>query len=291
MAILLFLMQLFAIFSLYGALAGGRPNAFSEGQNAFAGVVNPANAVWVEDRLDIGAFWLYQKSSLNNHDNNPLFQPGKVELSYKARNLFSADAAIHKRIPLKIRSKKFDSSVTLATYSTPTFLKLRTKKAIPIAGTTPIELYEKISATSLIFSFKINAHHSIGLSSEYFYFSHQRKGFQNSDNPLRSVAPGHVTNNGMDHSSGFGLTVGWRWHISKKLDFGAAWAKKSYCGQYRRYRGFEPHHAENYFPQTLGAGIRYIFNSKFAGRLEVLSFVLLRSCLSFMPDKKPYTKG
>lgn len=269
--ILLLFLNLFALFSTaHGALAGGRPNAFSEGANAFAGVVNPANAVWIKDRFDFGAFWLHQKSSLDNRDDNPLFLPGKTDLTYKTKNLFTADAAIHKHFKLKIGSKTYDSSVSFATYTTPTFLKLRTKRPIPISGTTPLAIYNKIEAKSIIFSLKINPHHSIGLSVDYLYFSHRRNGFQNSDNPLRSVSPGHVTNNGIDHSNGIGLTIGWRWNITKPLVFGAAWTKKSYCGQYRKYRGYEPHHAENYFPQTFGAGFRYLFTSKLAGRLEVL---------------------
>jgi long-chain fatty acid transport protein len=255
---------------VYGTLAGGRPNSFSEGQNAFAGVVNPANAVWVKDRLDLGTFWVYQKSSLNNHDNNPNFIPGKMDLTYKSRNLFTADAAIHKQFKLKIGSRLFDSSCSLAAYTMPSIVKLRTKKPIPISGTTPVKNFNKTNVISLVFSAKINTSHSIGFTIDYLYFSHRRNGYQNSDNPQRSVSPGHVTNKGMDHSSGIGFGVGWRWNITKKLDFGAAWTKKSYCGQYRKYRGFEPHHAENYTPQTAGGGFSYRFSPRFAGRVEVL---------------------
>lgn len=253
-----------------GTLAGGRPNAFSGGQNAFAGIVNPANAVWIEDRFDVGAFWLHQKSSLDNRDNNPLFLPGKTDLTYRTKNLFSADAAVHKRFKLKNYPKPNEHSVSIAIYSTPTVLKLRTKKPIPISGTTPLLVSNKIEAASVIFSTKLNASHSLGLSIDYLYFSHCRKGFQNSDNPLRSISPGHVTNNGYDHSHGIGMTIGWRWKITKFLDFGTAWTKKSYCGQYRKYRGYEPHHATNYFPQTFGAGFGYALSAKLAGRLEVL---------------------
>lgn len=256
--------------TVYGALAGGRPNAFSEGQNAFAGVVNPANAVWIKDRFDIGAFWLYQKSSFNNRDNNPLFIPGKADLTYKVRNLFTADMAIHKQFKSTIASKTYEHSFSLAYYTTPSYLKLRTKTPIPIAGTTPVKLNDKVEAISAIFSFKLNLQHSIGFSLDYFSFSYRRNGYQNTDNPLRSVSPGHVTNNGFDHSNGIGLTIGWRWNITKSLSFGAAWAKKSYCGQYRKYRGYEPYHAQNYIPQSFGAGFSYRFNLKLAGRLEVL---------------------
>ncbi len=254
----------------YGALAGGRPNSFSEGQNAFAGVVNPANAVWIADRFDLGAFWVHQRSSLNNHDNNPLFVPGKLDLTYRSRDLFTADAAIHKRMKIRFCSKTFDSSWSLAAYSMPSFVKLRTKEPIPIAGTTPVVNLNKIDVVSLVFSLKLNPSHSIGYAIDYLYFSHRRDGFQNSDNSLRSVSPGHVTNNGMDHSKGIGFGIGWRWNITKRLDFGAAWSKKSYCGQYRKYRGYEPHHAKNYIPQTIGAGFSYRFTSSFAGRFEVL---------------------
>lgn len=267
----LLMINLFGIYATaYGVLAGGRPNAISGGNNAFAGVVNPANAVWIADRVDFGAFWVHQKSSLDNQDNNSLFPPGKIDFTYRSKNLFTTDIAVHKQVKLKIGSKAFDSSFSLAAYTVPAHVKLRTKKPIPIAGTTPIILRDRTNVISAVFSLKLNTSHSLGFSIDYLYFTHRRDGFQNSDNPLRSVSPGHVTNNGTDHSNGVGLSMGWRWNISEKLDFGAAWIKKSYCGQYRKYRGFEPHHAENYIPQTFGAGFSYRFTSRLAGRLEVL---------------------
>lgn len=254
----------------YGALAGGRPNAFSRGDNAFAGVVNPANAVWIADRFDIGAFWVHQKSSLTNYDRNPLFPPGKIDLTYKTKNLFTADAAINKRFKLHFGPKSYDTSVTLASYTMPSYVKLRTQNPLPSAGTTPIRVLNRTDVVSAIFSFKYSAKCSVGFSIDYLHLSHNRAGYQNSDNPQRSVSPGHVTNNGMDHSNGIGLSIGWRWKISEKLDFGAAWSKKSYCGQFRKYRGFEPHHAKNYTPQTFGAGFTRLFTKRLAGRLEVL---------------------
>ena len=252
--------------AVYGMVAGGRPNSISGGHNAFAGVVNPANAVWIKDRFDIGLFLIHQKSSLNNKNNNPLFNPGKINLTYKAEYLATGDAAIHKRGKVK----GYECSISLATYTTPGYVKIRTKKPIPITGKTPILIEDKTQVISSIFSLKLNEKHSIGFSLDYFYLSHRRNGFQNSDNPLRSVSPGHVTNNGMDHSQGLGLTLGWRWNINKSLTFGLAFIKKSYVGQYRKYRGYEPHHAKNYIPQTLGGGFTYLFNQKIAGRLEVL---------------------
>lgn len=221
------MINLFAIYSTaYGALAGGRLNAFSEGQNAFAGAVNPANAVWLTDRFDLGAFWVHQKLSLTNHDNNPLFPPGKIDLTYRSQNIVTADAAIHKQVALKIGSQTFESSFSLAAYTLPTYIKLRTKHPLPLAGTTHIVIHDETDAISAIFSFKLNSCHSIGCSLDYFHFSHRRDGFQHSDNPLRSVSPGHVTNNGTDYSNGLGLSIGWRWKITKNLDFGVAWAKK-----------------------------------------------------------------
>lgn len=249
----------------YGTLAGGRPNSFSGGLNAFAGVVNPANAVWLADRFDIGLYWVHQKGSLNNRDNNPLFPPGKIDLTYKSKNIFAADAAIHKQF-----NWNFDFSLGLAAYSLPAHIKLRTKMPLRIIGTTPLIIQSRTNVLSAIFSLKLNCYHSIGCSVDYLYLSHRRNGFQNSDNSLRSVSPGHVTNKGMDHSHGVGLIIGWRWKITDRLDFGAAWSKKSYCGQFRKYRGFEPHHARNYVPQIVGGGFTYHFTSRLAGRLEAL---------------------
>lgn len=263
--ILIFALNLISS-SLYGMLAGGRPNSISGGQNAFAGVVNPANAVWIEDRFDVGLFVVHQKSSFDNHDNNPLFNPGKLNLTYKANYLWTPDAAIHKRASFK----GCVCSFSLAAYTTPGFVKVRTKEPIPIAGTTPIFVEDKTQGLSSIFSFKLNDNHSVGCSLDYFYLSHIRKGFQNADNPLRSVSPGHVTNNGKDHSQGLGLTLGWRWNINKSLAFGLAFIKKSYVGQFRKYRGYEPHHAHNFIPETIGGGFTCKFTEKMAGRFEVL---------------------
>lgn len=247
-------------------LAGGRPNSFSEGNNAFAGVVNPANNVWIEDRLDVGVFWINQKSSLDNRDNNPRYPPGKVNLTYKCRNLVTTDTAVHK----KFKWDDQEMSITLASYTMPPFLKLRTKMPIPGSGTTPMHVQNRVDVLSAVFSFKLRPNFSLGCSLDYLSCSHLRNGFQNSDNPIRSVSPGHVTNNGMDHSHGVGFTLGCRWNITKRLLFGAAWTKKSYCGQYRKYRGFEPHHANNYVPQMVGAGFTYRFSKQIAGRIEVL---------------------
>lgn len=261
-----FLISSWLINSADAVLAGGRPNAISGGINSFAGVVNPANAVWVEDRVDVGAFLVHQRFSLDNRNNNPRLLPGKTDYTYHVKNLFTADAAINKHI--KIQS--FDTSFTLAYYTMPGNLKIRTQRAVPGSGTTPILVENNTQVISGIFSLKVNSSHSFGLSLDYFYLSHRRNGYQNSDNPLRSVSPGHVTNKGMDHSQGVGLSLGWRWNITKDLAFGAAFVKKSYVGQFRKYRGYEPHHAKNYIPASLGGGFTYRFTSKIAGRLEVL---------------------
>lgn len=247
-------------------VAGGRPNSISGGHNAFAGVVNPANAVWIKDRFDIGTFIVHQKSTLNNQDNNPLFVPGKVDQSYKARYITTADAAIHKKFIIK----DYECSLSVAAYTLPGYIKVRTKEPTPLIGTTPIRLESKTQAISSVFSWKLNKNHSIGFSLDYLYLSYLRNGFQHADNPIRSVSPGHVTNNGTDHSAGLGLTLGWRWNINNSLAFGLAFIKKSYVGQFRRYRGYEPHHAKNYIPETLGGGFTYKFTEKLAGRLEVL---------------------
>jgi long-chain fatty acid transport protein len=252
--------------SAYGVLAGGRPNSISGGINAFAGVVNPANAVWIEDRFDIGGFWVWQKSSLNNVNNNPLFTSGKIDTSYHAHTLFTMDVAVHKRVKLC----SYESSFTLAAYTTPSYVKVGTKQSIPIIGTTPIRVLDKVQVISGVFSVKLNACHSAGFSIDYFYPTHRRNGFQASDNRLRSVSPGNVTNNGFDHSNGVGLSLGWRWDINEALTFGAAFVKKSYIGQYRKYRGYEPHHGKNYIPETIGAGFTYKFTKQIAGRLEVI---------------------
>ncbi len=250
----------------FGMLAGGRPNTFSEGNNSFAGVVNPANAVWIADRIDVGAYLVHQKATFNNLDNNPLFPAGKLDLTYKCKNLFNADFACLKLLKVK----GVETSFTLAAYTIPGSLKTGTENPIPSSGTTPVSVSQKTQVISAIFSVKINSSHSLGVSVDFLQLSHLRNGFENSDNPLKSVAPGHVTNNGTDYANGVGFSIGWRWNISKALSFGTAYIKKTYCGHYNKYKGFEPHYGKNVIPQTLGGGFTYRFSTRCAARLETL---------------------
>lgn len=254
----------------YCTLAGGRPNTFSGGINAFAGVVNPANAVFVPDRVDVGAYLVHQNSTLNNKDNNPRLPPGKTDLTYKCKDLFTFDAAVNKHLPKSLFKGESDATLSLASYTLPTNTKIKTKVPFPSAGTTPIKVKNKIEALSVVFSYKINNSHAIGCSLDYFLFSHLRNGYQNSDNALRSVSPGNVTNNGMSHASGLGLALGWRWNITNRIAFGIAWTKKTYAGQYKKYRGYEPRFAENFTPETVGAGFGFKLTEKIAGRIEML---------------------
>lgn len=255
--------------SVHGVITGGRPNSFSGGNNAFAGVVNPANAVWIPDRFDLEGVWVHQKSSISNN-GNPFFPSGKTDLTYQCKNLLTANFAINKHGQLNVGANAYDASFSLAAYTLPTYSRSRTKAAIRALGTTRLYLFNRTDVLSAVFSIKLNDSHSIGCAVDYVYLSHIRNGFQNSDNSLRSVSPGNVTNRGKDHSSGVGFSVGWRWIITKKLAFGIAWAKKSYCGQFRRYRGYEPRHADNFIPQTVGGGFSYQLTPQLAGRLELL---------------------
>lgn len=265
-ALKIFLVLNFLISSAYAMVAGGRPNSISGGHNAFAGVVNPANAVWIKDRFDVGVFLVRQKSTFDNKDNNPRFNPGKINQTYKEEFYGTGDAAIHKRGVIH----DYECSFSLATYTTPGYVRIRTKEPVPIIGDTPVRLINRTQSISSIFSLKFNEQHSIGFSVDYFYLTHLRNGFQNSDNSTRSVSPGHVTNKGKDYAQGTGLTLGWRWNITNSLTFGLAYIKKSSVGQFKRYRGFEPFYAKNYIPQSIGGGITYRFNPQLAGRLEVL---------------------
>jgi long-chain fatty acid transport protein len=131
-------------------------------------------------------------------------------------------------------------------------------------------LRKRTQVLSGIFSCKLNQNHSLGLSLDYFFLSYNRGGNQNADNLIRSVSPGNVTNNGTDHSSGFGISLGWHWKITQALAFGLAWIKKSYVGQFKKYQGFEPHQARNYIPHSIGGGFEYLFSPKIKGRLECL---------------------
>jgi long-chain fatty acid transport protein len=104
-------------------------------------------------------------------------------------------------------------------------------------GTSPagLEFIQGVVAPS--FALKTGPGSSIGVAVNLVYQELEARGFEHFDSPAFSVAPGHVTNRGRDHSLGVGLRVGWLAHVLPSLTLGAAYQPRIRMSKFERYKG------------------------------------------------------
>lgn len=107
------------------------------------------------------------------------------------------------------------------------------------SGTLGVDLSQLIIAPTV--AYKIGAQHSVGVSLLLGYQRFEAVGLQAFDNapgfPPFTGAPGYVTNNGYDSSTGVGLRVGWQGRFTDWLTVGAAYASKMNMSSFDRYKG------------------------------------------------------
>jgi Transposase zinc-binding domain len=92
------------------------------------------------------------------------------------------------------------------------------------SGELGVDLAQLIIAPTI--AYKLNAQHSVGLSLLLGYQRIKASGLQSFDTTTASTAPGSVTNNGSDSSTGFGDRLEYQGQVAPGLTLGAAYAPK-----------------------------------------------------------------
>lgn len=211
-------------------------------QDALAAAYNPAGAVEICNRVDIGINWNrdfgHSKVHGNSFDSNPIIHAllgGNVNgrfNAYRTKDFYSPDFGINRRlgccdewaIGLVIYNRNFDKT---------TF-----DKPFVLFGTSNAGLEYLNETISPVIAYKINESHNVGLTVNCQVERLKINGIEKFDNIVRSVAPGHVTNRGYDWAVGWGVTLGWQWHIFDGLTFGATYQPKTTMPKLKKYKGF-----------------------------------------------------
>ena len=141
--------------------------------------------------------------------------------------------------------------------------------AIPLFGTTPagVDLEQLIVAPT--FSWRINPSNTVGLSLTFAYQMFSAYGLQNFDNAGVSTSPGHVTNNGQDTATGWGLRVGWIGQITPTVTLGATYQSQMTMSRFGKYQGLFANQGEFDIPANYAAGVAVRVNPKTVVALDV----------------------
>lgn len=110
------------------------------------------------------------------------------------------------------------------------------------SGKAGIDLAQLFATASL--GYKLNEKQSIGLGITHVYQRFSAEGLQGFG----------VNNPGYDHSTGFGLSLGWQGEITDQLTLGASWSSRIDMDEFNKYRGLFAEQGDFDIPESYALG-------------------------------------
>lgn len=212
-------------------------------QDALAAATNPAGMALIGDRVDFGIDWFRPIRSADVVGNaGPV--NGHFDASDKKNFLipeFGYNKMINPKLALGV--SVYGNGGMNTSYTTP----------IPLFGTTKagVDLSQLFVAPTV--AYRITPQHSIGLSVNLAYQRFKATGLQNFV-PFSSAGTA-LTDQGYDHSTGWGARVGWTGEITDRVTLGATYQTKTRMGNFDKYRGLFAEQGGFDIPANYAAGI------------------------------------
>ena len=245
----------------YGIKAKGMGGAsMALAQDSLGGANNPASMVWVGSRLDIGADVFSPKRDAERSGAGFATLNGKVASDKNAFLIpeFGYNTMMSSNLSLGI--SVYGNGGMNTTYPQGTF-NCGGPAANMLCGGGPlgVDLMQLMIAPTV--AYKLNAQHSVGVSLLVGYQRFKATGLQAFDNapgfPPFTGAPGSVTNNGTDSSSGVGLRVGYQGRLSDMVTVGAAYAPKMNMSSFDKYKGLFAGGGDFDIPSHFNIGVAF----------------------------------
>lgn len=216
-------------------------------QDALAAATNPAGMVMVGDRLDVGVDWFKPNRGA---DIVGAGAPG-------ATGSYDGNGDSSFLIPEFGYNKMLggDMSVGVSVYGNGGMnTRYNTSPFVAYGSQNPAGVNLEQLFVAPTFAMKLNKDHAIGASIVLAYQTFGATGLQGFDNAFVSASPGNVTNRGNDHSTGWGLRLGWTGQVSENVTLGATYASKI-KGKFDAYKGLFAEQGGFDIPENYGVGI------------------------------------
>lgn len=223
---------------------------FALPQDALAAASNPAGTALVGDRLDLGVTWFRPDRSVAI-SGSPV--PG-------ANGRYDGNDTEAFLIPEFGYTRQLDERLAfgLAVYANGgmnTDYGRNPFAAYGSHGDAGVDLAQVFVTPSL--AWRISERQTIGVALNYAYQRFEARGLSRFDDAMTSEAPGKVSDNGHDHSDGWGLRLGWNGRLSDSLTLGVAWSSKIRTGKFERYEGLFADHGSFDIPENYGIGLAW----------------------------------
>lgn len=244
----------------YGMKAKGMAGAATATESdTFGGAVNPAKMVFVGNRIDFGVDLFSPRRSVSRQGETAFggFYNGSAESdsNYFLIPEFGYNKMINPNLSLGVTvygnggmNTDFNSSL-----AGPPFAACGTAQANMLlgCGKLGVDYMELIVAPTA--AYKITPNHAIGVSPLFGYRRFKVDGLQ-AFAPISSD-PTHLTNNGYDNSTGWGVRVGWMGKLTDSVTVGAAYASKMHMSDFDKYRGLFADQGAFDIPENYNVGI------------------------------------
>ncbi|MDT7849840.1 outer membrane protein transport protein [Methylophilus sp. VKM B-3414] len=215
-------------------------------QDALAAAANPAGMGKVGSRVDAGVTWFrpVRESEIEGSG-----APG-------ANGTYKGNDSQNFFIPEFGYNTQYSEDVTLgvSVYGNGG-MNTDYKKGIPLFNSngrrTGVDLAQVFVAPTV--TWKVQEHHTLGVSLNLAYQRFEAKGLQNFSNASSSAA--NLTNNGHDDSYGAGVHIGWLGEITDAVTLGATYQSRTYMSRFDKYKGLFAEQGDFDIPSTYGVGV------------------------------------
>lgn len=217
-------------------------------QDGLAAATNPAGMVMVGDRLDLGVDWF--KPNRGAEIVGTVAGGGGMNGSHDGNgdsSFLVPEFGYNKMLG-------WDMSVGVSVYGNGGMnTKYNTSPFVAIGGQNPAGVNLEQLFIAPTFAMRLNKDHALGVSIVMAYQTFGATGLQPFDG-AGSSNPGSVTNRGNDHSTGWGLRLGWTGQVSENVTLGATYASKI-KGKFNDYKGLFAEEGRFDIPENYGFGI------------------------------------
>jgi long-chain fatty acid transport protein len=230
----------------YGMKALGMGGASAAlAQDSMGGATNPAGMVWAGSRMDLGVSWFSPRRDAERSGAG--FTPINGKVTSDSTSFFIPEFGYNRMVrpDLALGLTVYGNGGMNTDYPQGPFqcpagpTTLRPGNMLCGSGSLGVDLSQLIVAPNV--AYKLNAQHAIGASLLLGYQRFKAEGLQAFDNPPGfppfTGAPGSVTNNGYDSSTGVGIRLGYQGHLNDMVSIGAAYAPKMHMGKFDKYKG------------------------------------------------------
>lgn len=216
----------------YGLKAKGMGGAsVAMTDNAFAGANNPATAAFAGNRWDVGADVFMPNRSMDRTFNGAPIASADSDKGAFLVPEFGYNRALSDKIGIGLTV--YGNGGMNTTYPAGS-------NVLGGAGQLGVDLMQLIVAPTV--AYKFNERHAVGVSPLLVFQRFKASGLQAFDNPGAPApnmtgAPGKVTNNGYDSSTGIGIRLGYLGRLTDSVSVGASYSPKIHMSNLKDYAG------------------------------------------------------